>query len=367
MSIQNASISQLSTSQLSTSRLFSLDFLKALSIVAAVSYHSLFIPQSAYQPFLLTLEVLFSPLRFCVPVFFTISFLLLARDLEQTAHSWQFLLKKRILRISIPIVFWFGLTTILHLLRHESISSLAIRILNGNIFKGAYFLVALLQLTVIFIVFKDSFNKFSFLLYTICLQVFFVTSVQILLGLDNAGQIINLLRKIDRPFLLYWISYVSLGIFFWKNWFALVEFSSKVSISLKVSLLSLSSMLFFAEQYHLFSISIGKIQPFEYATISCIISVLIIFICSADIREINLPRVVKNIILVLSKYSLGIFCINGILSEVFLSVGTHFLSGVSFGFLEILIMKTIGWVFLLLVSLGLSLFLDRCGLSVVVR
>jgi Acyltransferase family len=241
MSIQNAS-----TSQLSNSRLFPLDFLKALSIVAAVSYHSLFIPQSAYQPFLLPLEVLFSPLRFCVPVFFTISFLLLARDLERTAHSWQVLLKKRILRIGIPIVFWFGLTTILQLLRHDSIFSLAIRILNGNIFKGAYFLVVLLQLTVIFIVFKNSLNKFNFLLYTVCLQVFFIISIQVLLVLDNTGQIINLLRKIDRPFLLYWISYVSLGIFFWKNWFALVKFSLKVPIFLKLSLLSFSSILFFA-------------------------------------------------------------------------------------------------------------------------
>jgi hypothetical protein len=91
------------------------------------------------------------------------------------------------------------------------------------------------------------------------------------------------------------------------------------------------------------------------------------FVCSADIQENDLPEFIKNSILVLSKYSLGIFCINGILSEVFLSVGTYFLSGATFGFLEVLTMKIVGCVFLLLISLGLSLCLDRCGLSMVVK
>jgi hypothetical protein len=357
----------MSVQKVFTPRLFSVDFLKAISIVAVISYHSILIPRSHYQAFLLPLEVLFAPLRFCVPVFFTISFLLLARGMERSVQPWQVLLRKRILRLSLPTAFWFGLVVIIRLLRHDSVYDLAIKISSGNIFKGAYFLLALLQLTIIFIVFKNYIYKPFFLISTIALQVFIFVFIRVLLVSGNTAQILDILRSIDRPLFLYWIVYTSIGAFFWKNWAVLVKISSKISLILKVGLLGIGSLFFLIEQYYLFNDSIGQISPFEYTTLSCILSVFLMFICAANVQENDFPSPIKNLILILSKYSLGIFCIQGILSEVFISIGINFWINISFNFIEILIIKFIGLVVLLFASLGLSFCLDRCGLSMVVK
>jgi surface polysaccharide O-acyltransferase-like enzyme len=63
----------------SQSRLFFLDLLKALSMVAVVSYYSIFLPKSTYAENAFFIDMLFAPLRFCVPMLFTISFLLFER------------------------------------------------------------------------------------------------------------------------------------------------------------------------------------------------------------------------------------------------------------------------------------------------
>jgi Acyltransferase family len=358
MSAQNAS----------NPRLFPLDFLKALSILAVVSYHSILIPQSYYKTFIFSLELLFAPLRFCVPVFFTISFLLLARGIERSVQPWQVLLRKRLIRLCIPTVFWFSLVVFLRLLRHDSIYDLTIRILSGNIFKGAYFLLALFQLTIIFVAFRKYIYNLNFFMYSIFFQISIYISIRILLTSDNMAQIVDILKTIDRSFFLYWIVYTSMGAFFWKNWNVLVELSTKLSLASKAGLLSFGSLLFFVEQYNLLNVSSGEIEPFEYTTISCVVSVFLMFVCSANIKENDLPRPIAGLILMLSKYSLGIFCIQGILSEVFVSIGMNFWNhSMSFGFIEILIIKVLGCVFLLLASLGLSLGLDRCRLSMFVK
>ncbi|MHC5824369.1 MAG: hypothetical protein ACYT04_53155, partial [Nostoc sp.] len=63
------------------------------------------------------MDILFAPLRFCVPVFFTISFLLLERSLEKNSTaSFYPLFKKRFIRLLTPTLFWGGLAILLRLL-----------------------------------------------------------------------------------------------------------------------------------------------------------------------------------------------------------------------------------------------------------
>jgi Acyltransferase family len=357
----------MSTENNSTQRLFALDFLKALSIVAVVSYHSIFLPSSSYQAYALPLEVIFAPLRFCVPVFFTISFVLLARGLERSNLHGKAFLIKRLQRLSIPTAFWFGIIVVLYLLKHEPVYDLAIKVLKGEIFSGAYFLIALAQLTVIFVILRNKIYKINVFIITVLLQIFLVIFVRALLASDTSTPILDILRIIDRPLFLYWIAYISIGAFFYKNWSALVELSSRISQISKIGLLSFGGLFFMIEQYNLFNVSLGKIAPFEYTSLSCIISVFLIFICSANIQEKNLSKPITKLILLLSKYSLGIFCVNGFLSRIFISIGTHFWNNISFSFFEILIMKLIGCILLVLISLGLSLCLDRWGLGMVVK
>jgi surface polysaccharide O-acyltransferase-like enzyme len=76
-------------------RLFFLDLLKAVAIISVVSFHSIFVPFSTYKDSALALEVIFSPLRFCVPIFLTISFFLFERGLINRPHIHSWILKKK--------------------------------------------------------------------------------------------------------------------------------------------------------------------------------------------------------------------------------------------------------------------------------
>ncbi|MGL4620127.1 hypothetical protein [Chroococcidiopsis sp.] len=80
-------------------RVFPLDVLKALSILAVVSFHAIFVHPSAYASIGSSLDILFAVkiLRTCFP---DISFFLLQRGIDKNfGQSNYFLLKKRLLRL----------------------------------------------------------------------------------------------------------------------------------------------------------------------------------------------------------------------------------------------------------------------------
>jgi hypothetical protein len=349
-------------------RIFPLDILKAVSIIAVVSYHSIFIPRSSYQSSVFLLEIIFSPLRFCVPVLFTISFILLSREVEKTFKTslWK-ILKIRLQRLAIPAIFWFGLTCALRLLNKGSISDLIPKILSGTIFQGSYFLIALFELTPIFIFLGKKIFDSNFLLGSLFLQVVLFEFIQHGLIYYSDSDVIKILRMIDRPFFMYWFSYMLLGAFIWKKWARVVAFSKSVSTITKSVLCILGCTSIILEQYHILKASDGGIPPFDYVMISCILSIFILFTCFASIQEERVPVFLRTLILVLSKYSLGIFCINGILSEIFLSIGFRLFKDYMFSFPEILTIKLISWAILLSSCLGISIFLDKIGLRTVVR
>jgi hypothetical protein len=349
-------------------RIFSLDILKAISIMAVVSCHSVFVPRSSYQPSAFQLEILFSPLRFCVPILFTISFFLLSRDLEKNSGQslWQ-LLKNRLQRLAKPTIFWFVLAFSLRLLNKGNILNLVSRILSGTIFQGSYFLIALLEMTPFFICLnKKILNPMSFL-SALFAQVLVFSFIQYNLFFDNRSEVIEILKLIDRPFFIYWFVYMFLGAFIWKNWTKVVDFSDNISITTKCMLCVFGFTGIILEKYYLFKASLGNIQPFDYAMISCILITLILFACCASIQEDQIPVFLRTLVLAFSRYSLGIFCINGILSEILLSIGSHLFKNYMFSLPEVLIIKLIGWPVLLFSCLGISMLLDKLGLRAIVQ
>jgi hypothetical protein len=349
-------------------RIFPLDVLKAVSIIAVVSYHSIFVSRASYQANIFSLEILFSSFRFCVPVLFTISFILLSRELEKS-HGlllWK-LLQTRFQRLAVPTLFWFFLTFLLHLLNKGSISDLFPRLLKGTVFQGSYFLIALLEMTPIFILLGKKIFDSKLLVYVLFGQIIFFIFIQNALSFDGNSEVIKTLRLIDRPFFGYWFSYMFLGAFAWKNWAKIISFSGNISIRNKFLLCIFGYAAIIFEKYYFSNGAFGNTPPFDYAMISCLLSVFILFTCCVSIREDQVPGFLRILILVFSKYSLGIFCINGILSEVLLSVGNHFFKDYMFNFTEILIIKLIGWPILLFSSLAISILLDRSGLRAVVR
>lgn len=141
-------------------RLFPIDLLKALSITAVVSFHSIFILPSSYASNARLLDILFAPLRFCVPVLLTISFFLLKRNLEhnQERNLYQ-IVKKRLIRLLSPTVFWFSLAIVIKkFIWHTSKKQLLIFSLQGTIFPGSYYLLILFQLFPILIFLHPWFN-----------------------------------------------------------------------------------------------------------------------------------------------------------------------------------------------------------------
>jgi hypothetical protein len=136
-----------------------------------------------------------------------------------------------------------------------------------------------------------------------------------------------------------------------------------LELATKVFFLCLMSIIFMFDYQWLIKITNGTIQPFDYATISCIVGAIAMFLCFASIRETHLSVTGEFFIKLLSKYSLGIFCINDILSQIFFSVGTKLFVQASFSLVEILAIKVISWIFLLVLSLSLSVLLGRFGLK----
>ncbi|MEM7552716.1 MAG: hypothetical protein AAF378_01220, partial [Cyanobacteria bacterium P01_A01_bin.84] len=110
----------------------------------------------------------------------------------------------------------------------------------------------------------------------------------------------------------------------------------------------------------------GSIQPFDYISFACILSVPNILLCCTSIKSESFPLPINQLIKLLSEYSLGIFCINGIVSQIFLSFGEKLFSQSSFNFLEILIIKVTGLIVLLFISLTISILLKNLGLKRVV-
>ncbi|MEH2253314.1 acyltransferase [Nostoc sp.] len=331
-------------------RLFSIDLLKAISITAVVSYHSVFVPESTYASASYLMDILFAPLRFCVPVFFTISFLLLERSLEKSSNaSFYPLLKKRFTRLLIPTLFWGGLAVALRLLgKANQTESIIILVLRGKIFPGYYYLLVMLQFLPVFIILNHQMGKLKNFFIILIFQLIVLTLIYIS-NLEVFGtDIIKFLRSIGRPFFAYWFLYMSLGACFYKNWFKLLKVSNYIPVIFKIFLLLSTSLVMIAEYNYLQTVTHRQVIPFEYAMFSCILSAIVMFICFSSIQENQIYLPLRIIIKLLSKYSLGIFCINGILSLLFLQLGTQLFVGLNFTFSEILAIKLISCNLLLI-------------------
>ena len=348
-------------------RIFFLDFLKAISITAVVSYHAIFVPNSSYIGLDQILEVLFAPLRFCVPVFLTIYFLLFERQIAKyPGQPKLLLLKKRLLRLGIPTLFWFAIASVLKFFNGNSSTEIIYEIITGQIFTGAYYLLVVFQLMPIYMLVRSWLNRKSNVFITVTLQTIVLLFVYANIWGLFGNQVFTFLIQMERPLIIYWFVYIANGVYIYKNFAWIEKKSLSLSKTNKILILCLTAAIMMVEYRVLTLLLPIYLRPFDYAAFSCILSVPVMFICFVSINENSLPLPIVKIIKILSKYSLGIFCLNGILSQIFLSIGTNFFPQLSFNLTQIFIIKIIGWVILLTISLLLSMLLKRLGLKKVV-
>lgn len=350
------------------SRLFPIDLLKALSITAVVSFHSIFILPSEYASNARLLDILFAPFRFCVPVLLTISFFLLKRNLEHNQEPIYQIVKKRLIRLLIPTAFWFTIAILIKkFLWYTNKSQLLISVLQGTIFPGSYYLLILFQLFPILIFLHPWFNQRRNLLITFIFQS--IAFIFIYTALDGSfGNLIPwVLGNIHRPLFIYWFIYMAIGAYFYQNWSTLVKLSQRIPISFKILLLISISLIMIAESGSLQSLNGESITPYEYAMFSCIMSVVALFICFASVEENKITLPIKKAVKLLSNYSLGIFCINGIVNITLVAILAPILKQPNLNLLQILGMKLIGWIFLLALSIWISKRIDKLGFPALVR
>ncbi|MEA5569887.1 acyltransferase family protein [Calothrix sp. UHCC 0171] len=346
------------------SRLFCLDFLKAVSILAIVSYNSIFFPVSTYQRHADFLEILFTPFRFCIPVFFTITFFFLVRQLEQPGNTNKLTLLLQQLRgILIPTIFWFTIAAVFKVVGGASIIEISRAIYQGKIFPDSYYLLVILQLLPIYYLLRRWLHSSYSLIMLVVLQWLIFLLLYTILTSVSAQGITEQLKNLNRPLIIYWLVYVGLGLLLYRKFNTIESISTWTTLSSKVFLLCLMSIIFMFDYQWLLQITNSILQPFDYATISCLISVFVMFLCFTSIQETQFSVPIEFLIKLISKYSLGIFCINGILSQLFSSVSRKLFEGLSFSLIEILLIKIMTWMLLLMLSLGVSVLLARFGLK----
>lgn len=351
-------------------RLYAIDVLKAISIAAVVSYHAVLLPVWSY-PALLDANI-FAGLRFCVPVLFTISFFLLTQSLQKnTDNRWK-TLKKRFTRLLTPILFWFVLCSVLLIIKGNSLGAILHDILTGHVFIGSYYFNILLELIPLFILFNGIWHRTSWVIGAIVAQCLGYSLIHSVLFPSQSGifkDIFNLLRIIDRPFIGYWFVYMFAGAFIYYNWSSFVQRSQHISVSIKTLMIVGVMLTSTLEQTHLRRIvPPPSIVPFGYTMYSCIASVFVFFLCFASCTESSFQPWMNRVIQILSRYSLGIFCIHGILSLIFaMGVRSVWPETWTITFLQLLPIKLLGWLVLLGISLVGSKVMERFGLGKMVR
>lgn len=349
----------------SNDRIFLIDFLKSISILAVVSFHGLFIPESSYESAKAWIDIIFSPLRFCVPVFFTISFFLLWKSLKASLHKTSFnLIKQKLLRIALPIFFWFSIAIGL---RYISNVPIGLPLLQGRVFPGAYYLIVMVTLIPPFILIGPQLTKPGMLPKFLVGQCAIFGVLWWGLKYAPSSIVIRGLEFVARPLPIYWLVYMAIGVFLYENDAFVLKLSKVIPKTIKILALTGTASLMMLEYSRLRYLVGEQPKPFEYAMFSCILSVFVLFICFANVEPKTLPGWFIAITRLLSKYSLGIFCINGIMSLFFLHLGMQLIQDVQVSFFNVVLLKLFGTLLLVALSLWLAQRLDRWGLKSCVR
>jgi probable poly-beta-1,6-N-acetyl-D-glucosamine export protein len=141
-------------------RLVQFDFLRFLAIIGVVVIHStsqyLSSPQSGKSDQYWALLSINQASRFCVPAFILISGFFSTWQKEEVASSEKqnsrITLRRTFSRLIIPYLFWSFLFILISNLiggSHDSFFSLAWKLISGGAFWGGYFIIVLLQLSLL--------------------------------------------------------------------------------------------------------------------------------------------------------------------------------------------------------------------------
>lgn len=245
--------------------------------------------------------------RFCVPIFISISFFL-TKSTENKGGDAKFVLtdfyKKRLPRLMYPYLFWSLLYAVgqYYLGIKDSVDF-------SPIFgwQGQYFFVILIQLTLLYPLARLIKIRLNFLICIgIATLLLFIPFSY--LNLDSPGPISG-----QAPF-YYWLFYMFLGMqaaaspsekFFG-------DFSKINQRARLVIFFALPIFIYLENKILLFF----NIEAYPYLRISVLMVSALMFEIGRTFQfSLQTPKLFKSIVSLLSKWSLGIFCLNPIIIQ----------------------------------------------------
>lgn len=330
-----------------------LDVLKTASIFGVVYIH-------ANSSARLALSTVY--FRFGVPIFIISSFFLA----EQHALSQEKPLsiisyfKKRIFRLFIPYFIWsIVYCWIKHRDNYPTPYSFFTVHWTGFGWSGQYFLLVLIQLTLIY----PFLNKIR-ITKSILLLIATVTLGLIYLPF-NYLHLSPFLEKISESLFIYWFFYIAFAIYIARHYRQAKHFVQTLNKYSRICFILCLPFIMVLEQIVIVTIN-PEVNP--YFCLSTLLVSPLLFILMIDLdtlfpvfrKKIGNSSLYQSI----SSWSLGIFCLNPLMIIGLRSFYSAPILPFDFGNLAWLLAETL---FIILVSILTSLFLEQIGTSILVK
>lgn len=258
-----------------------------------------------------------SIVRWCVPIFVMISGALFL-DKECDIKK---LYTKNILRIITAFIFWSILYALVNLAQGDTLSSAIVQIVKGHYHMWFLFMIVGLYIIVPFakkITESDVLIKY-FLVLSLIFTFIIPECISVLSFVDEAigNAARDIAEKINFHFTLGYLSYFILGYYLSK-----VDLSGKIRRLIYIlsflGFVSTITMSSFASLYRNEATGIF----YEYFTINVMLESIGVFVFfKYTIPKIIINKNLKNIILKLSKYSLGAYLVHAMVIEQLNNIG----------------------------------------------
>lgn len=281
-------------------REYSIDFLKAFSLFGVVYIHGGFLLSSK--------EAFFSAnyFRFGVPVFIVISFYLAEKIFNSKKYS-GFNLYNRIKRLCLPFIIWSLMYfSIFFNYQNYNLKNIITKHFLGYGWSGQYFFLILIQLTILFYFIKTYKKRIRKL--ELILSFFLTILIYIIYHSFSSHKVFYLF---DKRFFLYWIYYLLLGIWSANNkaFFDRIINQNSIKNFIATSIIFLIPLLLIIDEKYLHN---SDANP--YLSVSTLVASSIVFLSGF---AISINNKLKNILSLIGKYSLGIFCLNPLVIYLF--------------------------------------------------
>ena len=289
--------------------------------------------------------------RFVVPIFIVISFFLSETSLQrQKNYSKKNFLKKRLLRLAIPYVVWSTLYAI-----GQFYLGIRPTIDFGPTFawQGQYFFIVLIQLTMLY-----PWLRLVKINEKILLIFLAVTLTSLYLPCNYFGICVPFIFSGETAF-FYWTFYVFLAIYLARNINKISHLSDSIPSYFIPLIILTFPIVIVIENFYINS-------QFPYLRISVLLTSSILTILFVRLNFHFKP--LNSTIRMLSKYSLGIFCMNPIIIISIQKIATYSgLDDIIFSQTPAFISRFIVASITCVLAIPICLFLERMRLGSLVK